>query len=45
MKKVFNILKKVVILGHPNAQLANIMNSSGDKNGFFGYNVKNKSCY
>jgi len=45
MKKVFNILKKVVILGHPNAQLANIMNSLGDKNGFFGYNVKNKSCY
>jgi len=39
MKKVIKILKKVVILGHPNALFAIIRNFFGDKNGFFGYIV------
>ena len=42
MKKVINILKKVVILGHPNALFAIIMNFFGEKNGFLAilYKIK-----
>ena len=34
MKKVINILKKVVIFGHPNAHFASIMNFWGIKMDF-----------
>ena len=42
MKKVINILKKVVILGHPNALFAIIMNFLGIKMDFLAILYKTK---
>ena len=41
MKKVINIIKKVFILGHPNALFVNIINFV-DKNGFLTVLYKTK---